>query len=173
MKWVMAGLLLSTSAYGGTTAVHCEADEDTVVSQGNLSEREAWSAWKILSCPGEKPTLWLFGDKEPKALYTTSKSKLEALGFIDGVRPGRKLEDIGITWRISPGTYSRDVPIWLLREGKNTLVFIDVNGEPFRVLGRAKASCGRQIDIDPGENAIVVTPENQTTVPSSNRTPGR
>ena len=135
----------------------CEAEEAKVLAKGALSEREAWSNWQIVRCPGEKPALWVIGNQGSSSVYTASKSKLEVLGFIDGASPARNLEDIGSKWRISAGTYDQKQPIWLLREGKNTLVFIDASREPFQVLGMAKAGCGRQIDIDPGDNAWVVT----------------
>ena len=136
--------------------MECEPNEAKVIANGTLNF-QPWTEWRILKCAGEKPSLWVFGPSESSAVYGASKGKLGVLGFLDGNRAARKLEDIGVTWRISQGTHGYKAPVWLLREGKNTLVFVDATQQSLRVLGKADADCGQQVDIDPGETGIVVT----------------
>ena len=145
------------AAYGGTESMECELDGTTVFADGTLRQLGEWTTWRIEKCKGQKPALRVSSETETRLVYQSQKTKLSVLGFLDASRPARKLEDIGTTWRISQGMHGYDRPVWVLREGKHTLVFVDMLQSPLSVVGALKSDCGGQVDIDPAPNGFVIT----------------
>ena len=149
-------VFVSFAAYGADE-VQCSNGTGKVLSTGPLYEMKPWTEWQIVKCPQEKPSLRLLGVDSSQVVHRASSGQLTSLGFMDASRPARKLEEIGVTWRISAGARGYDVPIWVLREGKHRLAFLYVGAEKISSLGVVKIGCAQQVDIDPTDTGVLVT----------------
>ena len=158
MGWLGAILWIGGfAAYGGTSEMECDSDTAKLIAKGPLREVGPWTEWRIEKCAGQKPTLRVVDDGSSLVVYQAKKSKLASLGFLDAKRPARKLEDIGTTWRISQGVHGYVRPVWILREGKDTLVFVDMLQQPLSALGVINEGCKGQVNLDPTSDGFVVT----------------
>jgi len=138
------------------------SDKEVVLSSGELYEREPWTHWEIIKRKGEKPLLRVRNSNEntQNELYQSPTKTLQFLGFLDATKPARKLEDIGKSWKISPGVHGYKQPVWLLDAGKNMMVFLDAKTSAFQVLTTVNYTCKEQLDLDPTDTGFAITRRN-------------